>query len=124
MISVQMDETNGIALLEPNGALSAEDFDSATTIIDAWIKQNDGLNGLIIHTHSFPGWDSFAALVSHLKFVKDHQNQIRRVAVATDSAIAGFAENIAQHFVNAELKTFRYDDLDQARLWVTTPGNT
>ena len=74
MLSVIIDETNGIAILEPDGPLSKNDFESATRIIDPYIEQNGQLNGLIIHTESFPGWDSFAALFSHLKFVKEHQD--------------------------------------------------
>ena len=68
MLTVKVDKANGIALLEPDGPLSKEDFESAVKIIDPFIEKNEHLNGLIIHTESFPGWDSFAALSSHLKF--------------------------------------------------------
>jgi hypothetical protein len=117
MLSVKIDEVHGIALLEPDGALSQSDFESAAKIIDPYIEKSGRLHGLIIHTKSFPGWDSFAALSSHLRFVKDHHKKISRVAFSTDSMVGNFAEAVASHFVNAEIKVFAYQDFEEARNW-------
>ncbi len=118
MLSVKFDEANGIAILEPDGALSKGDFELAAKIIDPYINKTGRLNGLIIHTKSFPGWDSFAALSSHLRFVKDHHRKISRVAISTDSVVGNFAEAVASHFVNAEIKLFSFQELEPARNWV------
>ena len=120
MLSVEIDEVNGIAILEPDGPLSKNDFESATRIVDPYIEDNGHLNGLIIHTESFPGWESFASLCSHLKFVKEHHKKISRVAFSTDSAVGNFAQSIASHFVNAEIKLFPYQELEQAKDWITS----
>jgi hypothetical protein len=77
------------------------------------------LNGLIIHTKSFPGWDSFAALLSHFRFVKEHHKKVSRVALSTDSALGTFAETVASHFVSAQIKLFSYLEFEQARNWVS-----
>ncbi len=119
MLSVKIDETNGIAILEPNGALSENDFKSAAKIIDPLIEKNKRLNGLIIHVEHFPGWDSFSALSSHFKFVKEHHKKIPRIAFSTDSAIGGLAETIGKHFVQAEIKVFSFNELELAREWIT-----
>ena len=118
MLSVQMDDEHGIALLEPAGPLSERDFASAVQVIDPWIEEHGPLKGLIVYTRSFPGWESFGALSSHLAFVRDHHEKIGRVALVTDSALRGAAENIARHFVRAEIKSFPYAALDEARTWV------
>ena len=118
MLSVEIDEGNGIAVLEPDGALSKGDFELAAKIIDPYIEKTGQLRGLIIHTKSFPGWDSFAALSSHLRFVKDHHRKISRVAISTDSVVGNFAEAVAGHFVNAEIKLFSFQELEPARNWV------
>jgi hypothetical protein len=117
MLTVEIDEANGIAILKPDGPLSKNDFESAAKVIDPYIEETNQLNGLIIYTKSFPGWDSFAALTSHLRFVKEHHKKIPRVAFSTDSVVGDFAEVIASHFVNAEIKLFSYQDLEQARKW-------
>ena len=120
MLSVEIDEVNGIAILEPDGPLSKEDFVHAAKVIDPYIEKTDQLNGLLIHTKTFPGWESFAALVSHLKFVQEHHRKVSRVALSTDSVISIFAEAIASHFVNAEIKLFSYQELEQAKDWISS----
>ena len=123
MLSVTIDEENGIVVLEPEGPLSKNDFESAARIIDPYIEDANQLIGLIIHTKSFPGWDSFAALISHLRFVKEHHKKLLRVALSTDSTVGKFAESVASHFINAEIKHFSYQQMDQARLWVAEGTN-
>ena len=118
MLNVQLDQEKAIAILEPNGALSKEDFIKASQIIDPFIEASGKLNGLIIHVRSFPGWDSFSALVTHLKFVNEHHKKISRLAFVTDSPVGKFAEHIASHFVQAEVQSFAYEQLEEAQTWI------
>jgi hypothetical protein len=118
MLKVKLDELDGIAILEPNDKLSESDFLSAAQIIDPYIKKAGTLEGIIIHAESFPGWDSFGALVKHLTFVKDHHTRISRVAFATDSPIGNIAEHVVAHFVNADVKHFGFAAIDDARKWI------
>ena len=118
MLKVTLDETNGIAMLEPDGALSEADFTAAAAMIDPYLLRSGGLDGLIIHVRHFPGWDSFGALLSHLRFVKDHQQRISHVALVTDSALGEFAERVAGHFVAAQVRHFGFDEIDAARAWI------
>ncbi|RHW74705.1 STAS/SEC14 domain-containing protein [Colwellia sp. RSH04] len=118
MLEVRLDKVKGIATLEPNGELSKEDFTSASTIIDPYIEEYGELKGIIIHVQSFPGWESFSSLIAHLKFVKNHHKKVSRIAFATDSTIGSFAENIANHFVNAELKSFAFNELESCKNWI------
>ena len=117
MLSVKLDESNGIALFEPRGALSEADFRRASRAIDEWIGKSGRFEGLVIHTRMFPGWDSFGALLSHLTFIRDHHKRIRRVAFATDTPIGPLAEKIARHFVSAEIRLFPYREFEAARAW-------
>jgi len=118
MLKVDLDEKEGIAILEPDGELSESDFNSAAKIIDPYLENFGDLKGIIIHVKSFPGWDSFSSLIAHLKFVREHHRKVSRIAFATDSQIGGFAENIADHFVNAEIKNFDFNELENSRKWI------
>jgi len=118
MLIVKLDKENSVALFEPVGSLDEKDFQAAASSIDPFINTTGHLNGLIIHTESFPGWDSFSALVSHLQFVKDHQHKIKRVALVTDSFIGSLLEKLADHFIEAEIRLFAYRELEQAKQWV------
>jgi hypothetical protein len=125
MLAVKIDKANHIVTLEPDGPLSESDFKAAAKQVDAMIAEFGRLNGIVIHTKSFPGWDSFAALTAHLKFVHDHHRKLSRVALATESVAAHIAEIFATHFVAAEIKIFSYDELEKATQWVineTTDG--
>jgi len=118
MLTVNLNEIDGIAILEPDGALSKEDFISAAEIIDPYIEKSGKLNGVIIHVKSFPGWDSFSALITHLKFIGEHHKKVSHVAFVTDSPIGGFSEHVASHFVKAQIKNFSYDELENAKVWI------
>jgi len=118
MLNVELDKVTGIATLRPDGALSENDFKSASIVIDPYIEKSGKLNGLIISTKTFPGWGSFGSLIKHFKFVKEHHKKVSHVALVTDSVLGDFAEKIAEHFVSAEIKHFAFDELSNAQSWI------
>jgi hypothetical protein len=65
MLSVNLNKKERIAILQPDGELSAADFQAASQIIDPFIESSGKLNGIIIYVQSFPGRDSFSALITH-----------------------------------------------------------
>jgi hypothetical protein len=78
----------------------------------------------MIEAPSFPGWENFAALLSHLRFVRDHHRRIRRVAVVSDSPLLAVAPKIASHFVSAELRTFDAASRAAALAWIEAGART
>jgi len=80
--------------------------------------KNGLFHGLMIYVKSFPGWNDFSALLSHLKFIKDHHKNIEKVAAVSDSGFLAILPNIADHFVNAEVRHFDYDKKDEAMTWL------
>lgn len=120
MVEVELDSELGIAILRPMGVLSRNDFAATARTINPHIEKYGKLAGLIIHTKSFPGWESFGALLGHVKFIKDNHKHISHVAVVTDSVMGGLAETIATHFVAAEIRHFVFNDLEGAQNWILT----
>ncbi|MGB5506846.1 MAG: STAS/SEC14 domain-containing protein [Sulfurovum sp.] len=118
MLNVNLDKTNGIAILKPDGALAEDDFKSAAKSIDGYIEKSGKLNGIIIQVESFPGWDSFSGFTAHMKFIKEHHKKVSFIAFVTDSPLADIAEHVANHFVNAEVKHFSFNELDNAIKWI------
>ena len=118
MLNINLDETRGIVVLEPVGRLSEADFQAAAGIIDPYIRKHGALSGIVIHVEDFPGWDSFSALVAHLKFVREHHRDVSRVAFATDSPVGSAAEKVARHFVSAEIKHFGVLELEASKDWI------
>ena len=120
MITFELLKDKGVLVIEPKDALSAEDFQQIGQAVDPYIAAQGKLSGLLIKAPSFPGWDSFGALVEHLKFVRDHQQKIDRVAAITDSPILAMAPTIAKPFVHPEIRVFSSGEGDRALSWVET----
>ena len=118
MLSITIDKEKAVVTLEPEGALSESDFDTAVRIIDPFIEEHGKLTGIIIATEDFPGWEDFAALSRHLRFIRNHHKKVKRLAFVTDSLIGDVAEKIGSHFVSAEVKHFPYAQRSEARSWI------
>ena len=118
MIEHQLDTENAILHIQPKSSLEKSDFEGLATAVDPFIAETGDLAGLIIESPAFPGWESLGAMTAHIRFVRDHHRHIRKVAVVTDSALGTVAENLASHFVSAEIKHFPASDLDAARRWI------
>jgi len=118
MLDTTIDLNKEVVVLEPKGKLTEEDFIVASSRIDKLIEASGSVKGVMIKSKDFPYWDSFGALLSHLKFVHNHHEKIEKLAFVTDSSLVEFIEPIAKHFVHPEIKEFDYDDVDKAMSWL------
>lgn len=121
MIDFTLDPKTAVLTLHPKSALEKSDFTELAAAVDPQIEEHGDLAGVIVEAPGFPGWDSFGALVSHLRFVKNHHQHVKKVAVVTDSHFADAAEKIGSHFVSAEVKHFPAGDAEAARAWIAAP---
>ena len=112
-----------ILIITPEGFLEKIDFEMLAKEVDPFIEAMGTLNGLMIISESFPGWENFAALLSHMKFVKEHHHNIKKVAAVTDSGFLSILPRVANHFVQAEVKHFSYKDKDVALDWLKSGNN-
>jgi hypothetical protein len=118
MLEFELLEDKGVLILRPHGALSAHDFLRVAQQVDPFIAANGRLDGLLIDAPGFPGWDSFGALIEHLKFVRDHQHHIERIAAVSDSPLLHLAPSIAQHFAHPEFRAFAANQKAEALAWL------
>jgi SpoIIAA-like len=58
--------------------------------------------------------------VPHLKFVRDHHQKIERIAAVTNSGFLKIMPRIADHFVQAKVRHFSFEEKDQALAWLET----
>jgi len=118
MLDYMIMKPEGIVVLKPNASLSKADFGGLSAAVDAYLSDHDRIRGVMIQAPAFPGWENFAGFVAHMRFVRDHQKKVERVALVTDSSLAGVAEAIAGHFAAAELRHFPYADEEKALAWL------
>ena len=76
MVNYELLRDEGILIIRPEGSLEASDFQKIAQDVDPYIEANGKLRGVMIDAESFPGWKDFAALVAHLKFVREHHRGI------------------------------------------------
>jgi len=122
MIRFNLDKQKRLLIVTPEGKLGAEDFARLTEAIDPFLEQEGPLRGLMIESQAFPGWQDFAALISHLRFVKEHHKRIRKVAAVTDNSVLSILPQVASHFVKAEIRHFPYHQKESALNWMLQPA--
>lgn len=108
---------NGVLIVRPQRALSREDFDKLAAVVDPWIETHHQLNGFVICIKKFPGWENVGSLIHHFEFVKAHHRKVRRVALAVDGALPEIMSKLANHFVEAEIKHFSFENTEEAIKW-------
>jgi hypothetical protein len=118
MLQHELLRDRGILILKPEGALTKEDFSALASLVDPYIEQQGELKGILIDAKSFPGWEDFQGLLSHLRFVRDHHRRIRRIAIVSDSKMLAAAPKIASHFVGAKIRSFEAAGRTAALEWL------
>ncbi|WP_316770668.1 SpoIIAA family protein [Streptomyces sasae] len=92
-----------------------------TQTVDGWLETHDTLFGVVVHVRDFPGWENVGSLLRHVRFVRDHHREVRKVALAADTRLAALVPHLANHFVQAEVRRFGYAELDDAVAWAASP---
>jgi hypothetical protein len=119
MLAFELLDKQGILVITPDGALERGDFERLGEAVDQYIVREGSLNGVMIYVESFPGWDDFEALISHVRFVRDNNAFIDKVAAVTDSKFLTIMPKIVDRFVSAEVRHFDYDARDDAMSWLS-----
>jgi hypothetical protein len=53
----------------------------------------------------------------HIRFVRDHQKKVRRIAVSADGSLAELELHLVDNFVAVEVRHFGYEELEGALDW-------
>ncbi len=118
MIDYQLDYAEGILQIRPHGRLRESDFAMLGEAVDAYIVEHGALTGILIRIENFPRWQDLGALLSHLRFIRDAQQHVSRVAAVTDLAALAIVPGIMDHFVSAEVRRFGSTDEAAALAWL------
>jgi tRNA U38,U39,U40 pseudouridine synthase TruA len=118
MLKYELNRAESILIIMPGGPLESADFEKLVHDVDPYIEEKGELNGLMIYAKAFPGWDNFPGFLSHLRFVKNHYQKIKKIAAVTDGTFLSIMPQVADHFVQAEVRHFDYADKDAALNWL------
>ena len=121
MMTYQILEDENIVIIEPKGTLTEDDFRELKRDVDLHLVRTGTLEGVLIRSGEFPGWDSIGTMITHLRFVRDHHRLVKKVALAGDGALATTIPKLVEHFVSAEVKGFAFDEKEKAMAWLKCP---
>jgi hypothetical protein len=120
-LEFRLDREKRLLELEPHGELEAGDFDRLRAEVDPYLEQQGELRGIAVIAEHFPGWDDLSAVGSHLRFVRDHHQKIRRLALVTNDRFAAAVPRFARLFIKAEVRTFPMEERTEALAWLAKP---
>lgn len=120
MVEHELLAADGILIIRPQSPLEAADFQRIAQEVDPYLEANGKLHGILIDAESFPGWKNLAAVIAHLKFVRDHHRKVERIAALSDSTFLTAAPSIASHFVQADVRHFAHNQRHEALTWLRT----
>lgn len=121
MLSHELHPESRLLILTPVGPLTRQDFEQVAEAVDPFIAQNGGLSGLMIRADGFPGWEDLGAMVTHLRFVKEHHRHIAKVAVVSDDRTLSWLPGLVKHFVSAQVRSFPTAERAEAAAWLEAP---
>ena len=118
MIQHEMHHDRGVLIVKPQGPLEKEDFATLSREADSYIASHGALDGFMICAAKFPGYKNARGLISHLRFVRDHHRNIKKVAFVSDSRFYEIASRVVSRCVRPEVKHFTFQYQTSALDWI------
>ncbi len=107
MLGYAFNRDKGIHFVTPEGPLEKADIEHLSQEVDPYIETQGSLSGLLIAAQMDSGWKSFAALISPLRFVKNHHRKIKRIAAVSESGLRSILPRFATTICSRCNQTFR-----------------
>lgn len=117
MLSHKVNTQTGIVEIEIDGTADTESYRALISDLDRLIEANDKIS--ILEIVRDIGWLSPGIWWEDLGWSFRHLKDIARVAIVTDKGWINPIIKIMAGVMSAEIETFRLDELDKARAWIT-----
>jgi hypothetical protein len=118
VLSYELVRDKGILVIMPEGPLRSEDFEALGQAVDDYVVSDGALTGIMISAERFPGWEDFGGFLSHMRFVKENNRDVDKVAAVTDSAFLSIMPRVVALFISAEVRHFAIAERDAAMVWL------
>lgn len=115
MVHVVAQENNKIEIAI-NDALTKDDFIQLIHQLESLCKTYGPINVLLDATY-LSTYD-FKLIIDEFSFYKDYKDQLKRIALVSDMKFESFIVNIFKNFIDLEIKTFKPEDVEEARKWI------
>lgn len=117
-VTCEIEEEQGILLVEINGNLTSEDFAILSGAIDPYYKSHGQFNGIILNSKKFPYWKGNANFKEYVAFARDNHFKFKKVALTMGGFFPKVVRRIAGRYIEAEVNNFGYDKILAAQKWI------
>ncbi len=124
MLNHELQHRAEILVIDPKEPLDSADFTTLVSCVDDYLQHHGRLRSVLIRAESFPGWKDFGTLLAHLTFVKEHHQNIEKVAVVADGASSTVMPKLANHFLHAQVQRFDSASENAAWEWLRQKNNS
>jgi SpoIIAA-like len=114
MITIEKTVGNLIKIKVPEH-LHAGDFTAFASQADALIAQHREVR-LLLDARQFQGWENLEVAEEHFRFVKVHQNYVKRIAIVAGHRWQHCLAGIANTFMHPDIRVF--DNESAAEVWI------
>lgn len=117
MIETEWLREGEVLAVRPSGRIGRDDFAKVGALVDPVIAGKGRLEGLLVDTRGFSGWEDANALIEHLRFAGERQPKVARIAAVGDhwwlqAALA------MEPFFGTPIRVFRAGEEGAARAWL------
>ena len=117
MIKFYMDEN--VFYIKVLGKIEVGDFEKNIKIpADHIISEYGRIRGILIDAEDFEGWEDFPALMEHIGFIKELDDNVGRVAIIGDQTWQKLITPIADLFLEPVVKRFDPGQGQEAEDWI------
>lgn len=117
MIKIEWLRDEEVIAIRPEGEIDEADFRQVGGVVDPVIARKGRLEGLLVDARGFAGWDDASALLAHLRFVREHQPKVARIAAVGDQWWLRAAPAM-EPFFGTPIRIFAAGEEAAARVWL------
>jgi hypothetical protein len=116
MMKTEIISGNVLRVVAPR-KLYVEDFQQITPDVDSFISQHGKIK-LLVDVSNFHGWSNAAALLRHIRFVKDHHQKVERIAVVGARNWQHWVIGVVRVIAHPEVRAYDKSQQSEALRWI------
>ena len=121
MIQLNVNPQKRVLIMHIDAPLASANVRQMSDHLSAEVQRAGApLKGVLIVAAHFPPWRDLASFLDNLRAIREHKEQVARVAVVTEASPAIFAAALGNHFPNAEIDRFAAHAQRKAESWLAS----
>jgi hypothetical protein len=119
MATIDIRKEDKIIYAKISGVVSEADFkDTIGPAVEKILEQDNPPDCLFLDAEGFDGWEDLSSFISHMEFIRDHHQYIKKVAVVGIDKWREMVMHIVAMISGVEAKFFPIRQREEAKSWL------